>query len=256
MIEDPADILNDALEFLGGSQVVEDEVIKYGDLQLTVAAKEGKANTLLADHLFSPGLFLAERIERGLLSADALSVIELGAGCALPSLLLSTVAAPPATIVVTDYPDSGILGNLIRNVERNKHLVAPGCTVHCCGYEWGTDVAPLLAHVGSAGHGYDIVILSDLLHFHSSHAVLVSSMDALLAHSKEARIHVAAGNYTKPDVCDNFLRLSLEGGFIFDEITPSDEEREWLGRSDVSGLDSVALRTRKAACRYWVGRRA
>ena len=27
-----------------------------------------KANTLLADHLFSPALFLAERIERGLLT--------------------------------------------------------------------------------------------------------------------------------------------------------------------------------------------
>lgn len=38
-LEDPEDILNDALEFLGGRQVVEDEVIKYGDLQLTVAAK-------------------------------------------------------------------------------------------------------------------------------------------------------------------------------------------------------------------------
>jgi hypothetical protein len=37
--EDPADILNDALEFLGGSRAVEDEIIKYGDLQLTVAAK-------------------------------------------------------------------------------------------------------------------------------------------------------------------------------------------------------------------------
>ncbi|KAJ7800389.1 hypothetical protein B0H14DRAFT_2465415, partial [Mycena olivaceomarginata] len=249
--EDPADILNDALEFLGGSRAVEDEIIKYGDLQLTVAAKEGKANTLLADHLFSPGLFLAERIERGLLAAHGLNVIELGAGCALPSLLLSTLASPPATIVVTDYPDPGILGNLTRNVERNSYLVSPGCTVRCCGYEWGTDVAPLLcvSHTGSAGQGYDVVILSDLLHFHSSHPVLVSSIDALLSRSPEARAH--AGNYTEPEVCDNFLRLSAEAGFIFDEVFSSDEEREWLGSSTVGGLDKIALTTRKAACRYW-----
>ncbi|KAJ6557952.1 hypothetical protein B0H19DRAFT_1028547 [Mycena capillaripes] len=254
--EDPADILNDAVEFLGGSQVVEDEVIKYGDLQLTVAAKEGKANTFLADHLFSPGLFLAERIERGLLPAHELSVIELGAGCALPSLLMSTLPAPPATIVVTDYPDPGILGNLVRNVERNKYLVSSGCTVHCRGYEWGTDVTPLLADTGrAASHGFDIVILSDLLHFHSSHAGLVSSIDALLARSSEARVHVASGNYTKPEVCDNFLRLAVRAGFIFDEILPSDEERQWLGIFPVSGLDKTALTTRKAACRYWVGRR-
>ncbi|KAJ7468060.1 hypothetical protein FB451DRAFT_1352434 [Mycena latifolia] len=256
-LEDPADILNDALAFLGGSKVVEDEIIKYGDLQLTVAAKvtrmqvdftyllliwmsqEGKANTLLADHLFSPGLFLAERIERGLIPVHNLNVIEFGAGCALPSLLMSTLAAPPATIVVTDYPDPGILGNLVRNVERNSHLVSPRCTVRCGGYEWGTDVTPLLAYPGIAGHGYDLVVLSDLLHFHSSHAVLISSVEALLAHSPAARVHVAAGNYTKPDVCDNFLH----------------EEREWLGGSSVSGLDRLALAARKGACRYWVGRR-
>ncbi|KAJ7247932.1 hypothetical protein B0H12DRAFT_1124614 [Mycena haematopus] len=251
MNSDPEDILKDALEFLGGKQVLEDEVISYGDLQLTVAAKEGKANTLLADHLFSPGLFLAERIERGLLRAPQSNVVELGAGCALPSLLLSTLPTPPAIVVVTDYPDPGILGNLARNVERNSHLVSRGCTVRCCGYEWGTDVAPLLTHTG--GHGYDIVILSDLLHFHSSHAVLVSSLDALLARSPEARVHVAAGNYTKSEVCDNFLYLSAQAGFKFDEIL--DEEREWLGSSSVSGLDNEALTIRKAACRYWVGRR-
>ncbi|KAJ7032000.1 hypothetical protein C8F04DRAFT_1108868 [Mycena alexandri] len=249
----PEDILNDALEFLGGNKVVEDEVITYGDLRLTVAAKEGKANTLLADHLFSPGLFFAERIERGLLPAHELNVVELGAGCALPSLLMSTVASPPAIIVVTDYPDPGILGNLTRNVDRNSHLVTPGCTVRWCGYDWGTDAAPLLMH--TEGRGYDLVILSDLLHFHSSHPVLIASAGALLARSPDARVHVAAGNYTKPDVCDDFLRLSLQAGFVFDEILPSDEEREWMGTSAVSGLDKMGLATRKGACRYWVGRR-
>ncbi|KAJ7441764.1 hypothetical protein B0H11DRAFT_2095461 [Mycena galericulata] len=254
--DDPADILNDALEFLGGQQVVDDEIIKYGDLQLTVAAKEGKANTLLADHLFSPGLFLAEKIERGLLPVHNLKVIELGAGCALPSLLMSTIEAPPAIIVVTDYPDPGILGNLARNVERNSRLVSPGCTVRCCGYEWGTDVAPLLAYTGTARQGYDLVVLSDLLHFHSSHTVLVSSMNALLAHSPAARVHVAAGKYTKPDVCDHFLEISAQAGLIIEEILPADGEAEWLGQSTVSGLDRDGLATRKAASRYWVGRRA
>ena len=38
-LEDPEDILNDALAFLGGTRVVDDEIIKYGALQLTVAAK-------------------------------------------------------------------------------------------------------------------------------------------------------------------------------------------------------------------------
>ncbi|KAJ7269635.1 hypothetical protein C8J57DRAFT_1322580 [Mycena rebaudengoi] len=244
-LEDPADILQDALEFLGGRKVIEDEIIKYGDLQLTVAPK---ANTLLADHLFSPGLFLAERIERGLISAHRLAVIELGAGCALPSLLLSTLTSPPF-----DY-HPGILGNLVRNVDRNKNLVVPGCSVKYCGYNWGTDPASLLA-LTPLGAGYDLIILSDLLHFHSSHPALVSSVGALLAHTPDARVHVAAGSYTKPEICENFLLLATEAGFVFREVPHTDGEERWLGKQVVSDLDSADLATRKSACRYWIGRR-
>ena len=71
-------------------------------------------------------------------------VIELGAGCALPSLLLSTLSEPPSLIVVTDYPDEGILGNLKRNVEKNHDVVTKGCSVQSYGYEWGTDASHLL----------------------------------------------------------------------------------------------------------------
>ena len=71
-------------------------------------------------------------------------VIELGAGCALPSLLLATVAEPPSLVVVTDYPDDIILGNLQRNVKRNFEHYTYGCNVLCLGYEWGKDVGALL----------------------------------------------------------------------------------------------------------------
>ncbi|KAJ7061004.1 hypothetical protein C8F01DRAFT_1141555 [Mycena amicta] len=250
---DPADILNDALEFLGGSRVLEDPIITYGNLQLTAAPKEGKAITLLADHLFSPGLFLAEKIERGTIRAPRGNVIELGAGTGLPSLLLSTLPTPPVSIVVTDYPNPGILGNLALNVERNRHLVSSGCDVHCYGHEWGTDVAPLLPSSRRPDQKYDLVILSDLLHFHSSHAALISSVDALLA--PDGCVHVAAGYYTKPYVCDDFLRLAAETGLVFDEVIAEGEEQEWLGSMSVGGLDKAALKVRKAACRYWIGRR-
>ena len=71
-------------------------------------------------------------------------VIELGAGCALPCLLLSTLSEPPSLVVVTDYPDEGILGNLKRNVEKNHNVVTKGCSVQSYGYEWGTDASHLL----------------------------------------------------------------------------------------------------------------
>jgi EEF1A N-terminal glycine/lysine methyltransferase len=76
------------------------------------------------------------------------AVLELGAGCALPSLLLSTLSPPsktPKMIVITDYPDETILRNLKGNVERNAHLIqAVECEVTWKGYEWGTDPEEVL----------------------------------------------------------------------------------------------------------------
>ena len=39
MSDDYEDILKDSLEFLGGKPVIDEEVIKYGPLALTVAPK-------------------------------------------------------------------------------------------------------------------------------------------------------------------------------------------------------------------------
>ncbi|KAJ2925267.1 hypothetical protein H1R20_g11850, partial [Candolleomyces eurysporus] len=203
MSNDYEDILKDSLEFLGGKPVIDEEVIKYGPLALTVAPKHGKANTLLADHLFSPSIFLAERIERGLFSqCEGKTVLELGAGAALPSLLLSTVPHPPKLVVVTDHPDEVIFSNLRNNVTKNQDVVDPKCVLACHGFEWGADVTPLLQLLpadDTKHMGFDVLILSDLLHFDSFHDHLVKSITSLLKRSPDSRVHVAAGVYTKPD---------------------------------------------------------
>jgi EEF1A N-terminal glycine/lysine methyltransferase len=72
------------------------------------------------------------------------AVIELGAGCALPTLLAATLASPPSVVVITDYPDETILGSLRRNVERNRVHFTRAEAVHWVGYEWGADVTGLL----------------------------------------------------------------------------------------------------------------
>jgi predicted nicotinamide N-methyase len=94
-----------------------------------------QANTLLAHGLFSPALLLAERIERGLLHGRTL--IELDAGCGLPSLLAATRPdrnGAPTLVVATDYPDALILNTLRGNVARNTDLFEPGYSPRCEGY--------------------------------------------------------------------------------------------------------------------------
>ncbi|KAG7448471.1 uncharacterized protein BT62DRAFT_1056156 [Guyanagaster necrorhizus] len=255
MNESYEDIFNDALSFIGESKVLDESEISYGPLRLTVAPKEGKANTLLADHLFSPSLFLAERIERALISVQGSRVVELGAGCALPSLLMSTLPQPPSLVVVTDYPDGGIMENLKENIDRNRAHVSDGCITCCQGYEWGTDAHSLLSLTGSEAMGYDVVILSDLLHFNSSHNLLIASLKSLLRKSADSRVYIAAGRYTSPDVCDNFMKIaSCEGFSINEELCPDGQDEPWLGVMEVASFDKQALSVRKAACRFWIGR--
>jgi len=102
--------------------------------------------------------------------------------------------------------------------------------------------------------GYDFMILSDLLHFHSSHDNLLSSIKSLLSRSNDSRVHVSAGNYTRPDVCYNFFSKCGDVGLVFDEVVASPSEEQWKGEMSVNGLTIDALTLRKSACRYWVGR--
>ncbi|KAI0676575.1 hypothetical protein C8Q78DRAFT_31385 [Trametes maxima] len=254
-MEDVDDFLSDSAA-LFGEKPVDDGTIRYGPLVLTVAPKEGKANTLLADHLFSPSLLLAEFIERGTISLEGRSAVELGAGCALPSLLSSTLEDPPALVVITDYPDDTILKNLTANAERNKPHFNSRCTVHVLGYEWGKDVSPLLKVVESRrpnDGGFDVVIMSDLLHFDSSHDVLLRSLSALLRRCPHARAYVAAGKYTKAHVCDRFVEEAAKAGIALEEGVV---ESVWKGELEVSGggLDREQLAARKGMSRWWVGR--
>jgi EEF1A N-terminal glycine/lysine methyltransferase len=104
------------------------------------------------------------------------------------------------------------------------------------------------------GRGYDIVFLSDLLHFHSSHHSLVKSLISLLDKiSPNSRAYVAAGKYTPPHVCDNFLSIAKQAGISFTERTP-DSDEPWLGSLKVQGLTNQDLSDRKGNCRWWIGR--
>ena len=88
-------------------------------------------------------------------------VLELGAGCALPSLLASTfpIYRAPRLVVVIDYPDPVILDNLQKNVDANSRLIRchqkearsqenhrenERCELMCRSYSWGLDATSLL----------------------------------------------------------------------------------------------------------------
>lgn len=196
-------------------------------------------------------------------------------------------------VVVTEYPDPLIMNTLKGNVERARtqrgkpHPTLEGegteeseenekeeyCAIECGEYEWGSDVSQLLLSImcftcphlifcvsssqflpKNAGPGFDIVIMSDSLHFDSSHAALVDSLTALLSKSRESRVYVAAGNYTKQDVCDRFIDHARRAGIVLAE--ERHKQAGWQGKMAVRGpgLDRDGLKHRRDMSRFWVGR--
>ncbi|RKP12167.1 hypothetical protein BJ684DRAFT_11904, partial [Piptocephalis cylindrospora] len=102
-------------------------------------------------------------------------VLELGAAAGLPSLVAAANGA--STVVVTDYPDPDLMGNIQDNVQANfPELVESGVLVPK-GYIWGQDVMPLMLEGSSTGkpEPFDVIILSDLLFNHSQHGNLLST---------------------------------------------------------------------------------
>jgi EEF1A N-terminal glycine/lysine methyltransferase len=106
--------------------------------------------------------------------------------------------------------------------------------------------------VASDTSGYDVVIMSDLLHFDACHGVLISSLTRLLSKTSGARAYIAAGSYTRGEVCEKFIRMARDAGINMEE-----RERmgsgEWEGRMNVKGggLDREQLGLRKRGCRMW-----
>ena len=96
--------------------------------------------------------------------------------------------------------------------------------------------------------------MSDLLHFDSSHTALVNSLVALLSKSAGSRVYVAAGKYTKQEVCDRFLEQSRRAGIAL--VERSDDGVDWQGEIVVRGpgLDREGLKRRRDMSRLWVGR--
>ena len=112
---------------------------------------------------------------------------------------------------------------------------------------WRRQVLP-----GRPKEGYDVAILSDLLHYHSSHGDLVRSLRLLLSVSTAARVYVGAGRYTSIETCQHFLSLAEEKlGIAWEE---GENDGIWHGDTKVGSWTREELGLRKANVRWWVGR--
>ncbi|KAF7196402.1 Protein N-terminal and lysine N-methyltransferase efm7 [Pseudocercospora fuligena] len=147
------------------------------------------------------------------------TVLELGAGAGLPSLICAINGAKQ--VVVTDYPDQDLIDNLRQNIS-DCHLLTEPSNMVAQGFLWGGDATILKSHLPDKQQesGFDLLILADLLFNHSEHHRLLSSIQSTLKKSREASALVFFTPY-RPWLFEKdmaFFDLAKSGGFVVEKV--------------------------------------
>lgn len=203
---------------------------------------------LEAHHLWNGSRVVAAHFEADPSLVRGRTVLELGAGAGLPSIVAATLGA--ARVVVTDFPDPDLVETMWRNV-RGCELIprrpARGAQqsgiggggggedgqeegqeeemgIVVDGFVWGADPGKLLGYLEGEGggkeKGFDVLILADLLFRHSEHGNMLRTVQQTLKKSRDSKAFVVFTSYRPwlqhKDLA--FFDLAREQGFVVEKV--------------------------------------
>lgn len=168
--------------------------------------------------MWNAGQVIAQYLEDGRqqLLQDR-TVLELGAGAGLPSLVASILGAKQ--VVVTDYPDNDLIVNLRHNIDQNL-AAQEKSNIVAEGFLWGAATEPLVKHLEDNNPGFDVLILADILFNHSEHHKLVDTVAQCLKKVPDSVGLVFFTPY-RPWLLEkdlHFFDIARSRGFIVDKI--------------------------------------
>ncbi|KAL1858389.1 hypothetical protein Plec18167_006909 [Paecilomyces lecythidis] len=239
----------------------------YGDLEIMVPSYPGQSEKrseeiaaglsgnneieegrkLFAHFLWSAAMVVAEGIEKdaaaaidgvqnnGIWTVKGESVLELGAGAALPSLL--AVLAGASTVVTSDHPSSpAFAGAINHNITTNIPLNLRD-RITAEPHEWGA----LDTHFARANRGkFSRIIAADCLWMRSQHENLVKTMLWFLSgggeeqqtsqssspetagYDHQGRVWVVAGFHTGRAIVASFFETAVQLGLEIETIYERD----------------------------------
>ncbi|KER00639.1 hypothetical protein AUEXF2481DRAFT_551 [Aureobasidium subglaciale EXF-2481] len=168
-------------------------------------------NALWGHFLWNAGRTIASHFESNPQLVKAKTVLELGAGAGLPSLISAHLSAKQ--VVVTDYPDADLIDNLSHNID----TCAPSLPIVAKGYLWGADTSTLIEKV-KPDDGFDVLILADLLFNHSEHGKLLQTVQQSLKKDGTALVFFTPYRPWLLEKDLAFFDLARENGFIVDKV--------------------------------------
>jgi nicotinamide N-methyltransferase len=198
---------------------------------------EAKNWNLHADAIWGSSVFVAENLDMffGQGGLDGRRVLELGAGAGMAGISIAR-RWKNVRVVITDYPDLGILRTLQQNVASNfseddylgNERADPRVQVR--GHAWGSGE-------GICANHYHVVVAIDTLWTSETHVRLCQSIALALKRDEDCRVYLVAGIHTGRWVLDAFLKTVVRYGLCIDyliELRVRDgHEREWyVGREE------------------------
>ncbi|KAL7280422.1 hypothetical protein ACG7TL_005350 [Trametes sanguinea] len=240
---DPEDVLADSLETLydyvpvalssSGSTFTYSSPLLSDMITLTTpdtqaanwslhATSIWRSSIYIADHLAD--LALDRHIGRARSQDRPLTLLELGAGAGLPSIVIAKMYKD-VLVTTSDYPDESLISTLSENVRRNE--VSDRCRV--VPYNWGSDATQLFPQTSG---GFDIVLAADTLWNLDLHAIFVDTLQRTLRRSPDARVYIVAGLHTGRYVINSFLRRMSDAKFVAESlversVSGSSNDRPW-----------------------------
>ncbi|KAJ5773485.1 hypothetical protein N7457_008381 [Penicillium paradoxum] len=198
-----------------------------------------------ADTPTAPGTeTTAQKEARELWSIKGESVLELGAGAALPSVICALANA--SVVAATDHPSSPALSGAITfNIEHNVAKRAPPVSgsVSMHPHEWGV----LTDSFSVANKGaFTRIVAADCFWMRSQHENLARTMQWFL--SPGGKVWVVAGFHTGRTIVAGFFETALENGFVVETIFERDLverledggeiRREWAPFREGEGVEN------------------
>ncbi|CAE6441751.1 unnamed protein product [Rhizoctonia solani] len=225
MSEDSIEIFASALEVVFGEVPVTAGTTKgvytheKTGIKIKIPDTQAENWALQADGVWQASVFLADHLPRPL---NGKKVLELGAAAGLPGIV-SAFGDPddrPARVVLSDYPDEGILQQLRENATANRG--ASRVQVDVQGHAWGSSMG--------LKDKFDVVLAADVLWMENMHEALCDTLDRVLAPS--GKVHIVAGLHTGRHVITSFLSTAkkhhLEPAELYQiQITDPSVRHEW-----------------------------
>lgn len=190
--------MNKNLISQGGDKMIEYKRKETGEVWSVALVNH---HPLWANYLWNGAHWMSDRIDSRPDTVKGRSVVELGAGAGLPSIM--AVKAGSSNVLVTDYPDEELMVAMRKNTE-NLLSTDERKRIRVDGLLWGQG--------GPEGEKFDCIIMCDLIFNHSEHAKFIKSMRSLIA-NESGEIWCVFSHYRSWCKKKDFelLRMAKEG---------------------------------------------